>query len=545
MKKYVGFILVKGFKVNPFDIYELLGNDKIFSLDSFFKGIFEYAPYTANVKLLNVFEKIFSNTFARNVFSPLLPDMLNYFNANVIQLMDLFEYFLKNPSDMCLWTVCQIPEYFAKADAKSFCSMMRDFAARENPLVLSAAALITKRVLCDCNLDLDLEDVISGVVCKLKEYFNNPEYIVFISNSTSLVYSLLRFESGFDDLIGLFNLMIASNKNVRNYLVHEIESIKDKTKGCNCLDMDFVHQACRNVDAEAEQNTVDYLDLILVWMINSEKSEDAWVCMAEVLNKNKDCDLAKIFNSTVDVIFDELENFLPMIYEDILAASSNDSIGFKILSSYWNNRKDEFDSVNWMKGLTDASVLIIAKKIIVSCFFAEFVVKWFIHILENKKEEHDIALYEVFEFWVCRNYPVTVSREIKKYFEEKECDNEILQKIAEMNNNLLKKQEEILYMSDFAPNHSRAVKFQIEKEKVLKMSVKKAEELSPFLKLAAKVPIKYGARFATLHKDEAKYIVHESEYMVNQFIFETPVLFEEDQLFFNCCYNDAFKGNKS
>lgn len=545
LRKYIGLILVKEFSVNPFDIYETSDKDKTFLMDTFFKDTFEYAPYTSNTKLLKIFGIIYSNTFARNVFSLLLPNMLNYFKANAMQLRDFFDFFLKNPSDMCLWTVCQVPEYFAKADSTSFCSMMFDYAASENPLVLSATALITKRVLYDYKLDIDLEDVISRVVCKLKEYFNESEYIVFSSNSTSLVYCLLRFESGFENLRGLFNLMIDSNKNVRNHLVREIESICAKTEECNCLDMDLTRQICQNANAESECDTIGYLDMIFEREINSGRIGHSWLCMNGFLNKNKDCDLAKLFNSSFDVIFNGFENNLPMVYNDILAASSEDSIGFKILFSYWDNRKAEFDSVDWGHGLTDANVLIVAKKIIVSFFNAEFVVKWFIRILENKKTEQDNALYGVFEFWVCRNYPVIVSREIKNYFKEKGCDNEILRKIAEKNNTMMRKQEEILCMSDFAPNHSRTIKFQIEKEKVLKIAMKKAEGTSAFLKLAAKVPIKYGARFATIQKDAAKYVVHESEYMVNQFIIEPPVLFEEDPLFFNYCYNVAFKGNET
>ena len=543
--RYIGLILVKEYAVNPFDIYESLVDYNYYSMEAFFRGTFEYAPYVSNERLLEIIDRIYSKTLAHGIISPVLTDMVNYFKSNTRQLHELFVCLLQKPSHLCLWLICQKPEYLAEPDSESFSALMGEYARSENPLVLSAFALIAKEVLYDLNLKFDFKEIVSVVISKFKKYFNDREYVDFISNCIPLAYCLVKYENGYDDLISLLHIGIASEKIFREKLLIEMESRFYDWEGIGILDFNFALQICQNIDAQSEQKAVMDLDLIIEKEINTGNIKQAWQCICEFSTRNKKCDLEKMLNSSFSAIANRLEEFLPLIYGTIFNASSADSLGFKVLMDYkFINRKD-VDSVDWTKGLTCENVIPIAKKIVVSILNADFVIGWFLSLFQNKELNSSTALYEIFETWVCRNYPVSVIREVEGFLEKTKCEDMRLRKTIENCEALMEKQDEVLQMKDFTPDHSRVIKYRIEEKRAIDTCLKKAEEDSPLLKLTTKIPIKYGNRFGSLQKEASKFKVNISEYMVNQSKYEPAFAFSDDPLFFSSCFNDAFKDIKS
>ena len=544
IKRYVGLILVREYAVNPFDIYmRLIDGDDFYSMEAFFTGTFEYASYISNKSLLEIVDKIYSKTFASGTASPVLTDMLNYFKSNAKQLHEIFNYFLQNPSATCLWLICQRPELFAESDSESFTALMREYAISENPLVLSAVAVIAKNILYDLKLKFDFDAIVSSVVSKFQKYFNYQEYDTFILNCVPLVYCLLKHEEENIVLADLLRQGIGSNKDMRSRLLEEMRPQFTAWKGLDTLEMSFLMQICQNIDATSEKGAIDNIDWILSEEIKKGNIQPAWLCMCELSKRNEEHDWERALESSFLAITDRLEEFLPLIYNAVFNSSSVGSIEFKVLS-YYRKQNDIF-SVNWSIGITDENVISISKKIVISISWADFVIKWFLIILQNKALNCLDELYEIFATWVCRNYPVTVSREVKGFLEKTKCEDEKLREMVENCDDLMKKQDEILQKNDFTPDHSRAMKYQIEKKRALNMSLKKAEESSLFLMLATKVPIKYGNRFGSLRKDAGKYEIHDSGYNVNQYEYEPPLIFTLDPLLFGSCIIDAFKDSKS
>lgn len=543
LKSYVGLIIVKEYGVNPFDIYENLDDEKRISIDSFFDKTFKDAPYTSNEKILKLMDSIYSKTIARGVGSIILSDMLAYFKSHARQVHDIYKYFLQKPTASCLWVICQISEYYIESDSNSFSKMMHDYVSNANPLVLSAVAVIAK----DFYQKLDFKEIIYCLIKRLKIFFDDPEYAVFVLNCIPLGYGLLKLEDEYDqkeDIIDLLQRGIDANNDIRKKLIIEMYSQITGKKKIDGFDLNFISQICTNMNSASEGKTIEYLDWILEWEIENGYAEHAWICIQNLLNRNRKFSMTEQLDFSFDAILRNLEFFLPVIYSDIYISSCVDSLGFQILNNCWNKKGKDRGTVDWNNGLTDDNIIYIAKKIFVSIFNAEFICRWFIFISQRGQWKPLDVLYNIFKLWVCRNYPMTVSREIKNYLEQSEHDTEKLREIAEICDSMLKKQEDIFKMKDFSPDNSRVIKYKIEMKKVQDMMLKKAEEKSSFFMLAKKVPIKYGIRFTSFQKREDEYIAQESEYMLNQVCIERPVLFDMDPLFFTDCINKAFEENK-
>lgn len=383
---------------------------------------------------------------------------------------------------------------------------------------------------------------------------SNKECEGVLSEALQLLYQINQFcccpsrAKEIDDLI----LGTLSNKDsglVKHELIRQIYSkISNNHQAFTEIDEELIECICKSSVSNSGGLRL-FIDATINWCLKTSKTNFAWLCISEFVSSNKNEDIEDLLQSSIYTILNDIEAFLPYIYDSINNAQSQNSIGFLILEKYAFNHDDKdgkFYLTNWCNGLNEDNVLRIAERVFLVCRHARFLSKWSLSIIKSITADISEKYMKLTKELVCDNYPNTFLAEVikltgKDKIEDNNGYNSALYKELE---NYVKSNKEnensIIINKNFSQSRARMKAYQIEYAKTMARITEEGKKKSVFYDLFKKQSIKYGARSAHVQSQDGTTSIVESDYYEIAYSMELPRIFIADPFLLLARLDDTF-----
>lgn len=272
----------------------------------------------------------------------------------------------------------------------------------------------------------------------------------------------------------------------------------------------------------------------------NNKNKNTWNDILEFLNTNPDIKNIPYSNISFNKIINDIENYLPYIYDDIQNATELKSAGLMILCSYSYRRNNRFDSINWVKDIIKLDIISINKKILLSYANSKFICYWALVILLNTNIENNNDLITMYKKYVCDNYPETAMRTLEELLSTNRTEGVLMNDLLNYCKNILDIENRINHIKDFSIPDSRLMAYSKQRQRQIEKINKEAENKSVFMNLVTKTTIKYGARSAHIRSINDSKTLIESNYHHFEYKIEMPRIFLSDPAYYKYCLFETF-----
>lgn len=242
-----------------------------------------------------------------------------------------------------------------------------------------------------------------------------------------------------------------------------------------------------------------------------------------------------LYDANIHFIINNITEFLPFIYSDIVTAKNIKTLGLSIFRTYSYRHNGDYKKIDWFNGISENKIISIFKKNLVNCEKADFLCYWATFILVNCSADIYNEIKLIYREQICENYPNSTIKIIDSFGDKHQ---EVLNKVKVFCQSILDNESRISKIKDFQVPYSRSLAYYSQKLKENKKMNEDAEKGSIFMKLIDKNEIKYGRRHAYINKNKE---MIESGFQEFYFETEMPRAFSSDPALYNICEHLAFR----